>query len=254
MPDRNSLHRFYTESRLAKGTRISLDEHVSKQIRRVLRLRTDDRVMLFDGHGLEATARIVSSGRDEATVEVETDPESGLVAPPPSVHLGLALLKSDKFELVIQKATELGVTSITPLESERSVVSLPADRARSRLERWRRIVREALEQSGRADRVEILEPVSFVDALSAIDGDRQVIAWEQESKRALADAVDGRESTVAILIGPEGGFTEQEVSSARSAGFEPVSLGSLILRSETAAIASVSIVRTASDLHRRSMT
>lgn len=250
MPDRNSLHRFYCEGPLERGRVIDLSTHATEQIRRVLRLRPDDRVIVFDGSGVEALASIRSLGREGATIEIAETPVPGRTATPPDIQLGQALLKADRFEIVVQKAAELGVSSIVPLETERCVVSLSADRARSRLERWRRIATEALEQSRRADLVHIEPPTRLCETLQSMVADRRFIAWEREDARSIVSRIDGTESSVAILIGPEGGFTEAEIRDAEAAGFEPVSLGNLTLRSETAAIAAVSMIRAAVEARR----
>lgn len=250
MTEQRPRHRFYCDTSLAAGAAVTLHGDISEQIRKVLRLRAGDQVGLFDGQGSEALARITGIGRDQVDLEVISEPQAGRTGGRPEIHLGVALLKADRFEMVIQKATELGVASITPLETQRSVVSLPADRARSRLERWRRIAVEALEQSGRSDWVAVREPVRFPDAIDAPDAELRLIAWEDEKVWTVEQVVEGDPASVLVLIGPEGGFTPDEADLAREAGFQSVSLGALILRSETAAIASVAMIRALAGLRQ----
>jgi 16S rRNA (uracil1498-N3)-methyltransferase len=250
MSERTPLHRFYVDASLDPDRTIDLPEHIANQVRKVLRLRIGDQLVLFDGHGHEAVARIATINPRGVSVEVVTSPVPGRIAGSPKIILGIALLKSDRLDLVIQKATELGVSRIIPLESERCVVSLPADRARSRVQRWRRIAIEALEQSGRSDQVDVESPEQLTNVVGTLQADRRLIAWEHEPNRSITSQIDGTEESVAVLIGPEGGFTESEIAAAVDSGFVTVSLGTLTLRSETAAIAAMAMVRTAADIHR----
>jgi 16S rRNA (uracil1498-N3)-methyltransferase len=247
--ERRGLHRFRVHGPISRGIRVELSENQRRQIRKVLRLVSDDRIIVFDGKGMESVARLELSGRSEVAAEVVEEPYPGTVPGVPVIHLFLALIKGDRFDLAVQKATELGVSSITPIVTTRSVVRLSADRARSRLERWRTIAVEALEQSGRADDIEIREPLSFVEALEEVSDGARLIAWEGERDRVLARVLDESMASVALFVGPEGGFTEEEVALAIARGVQPVSLGPLILRAETAAIAVPGMIRAAFESH-----
>ena len=248
MPDIQSNSRFFIDTSLNDGAPIHLNEAQSTQVRKVLRLKPGDQVIVFDGSGYEGVGRIVAFGRGDVQIELVGEPYSGIVPGPPMVELGVAMIKGDRFDLIIQKATELGVARIVPIETERCVVSLPADRVPSRLARWRRIATEALEQSGRADAVEVTEPADFERLLEQVDSDLRLIAWERESSHSLASRVNPSIRSITVLIGPEGGFTENEVRAAGEAGFDAVGLGPTILRSETAAIAVPAMIRAAMDL------
>jgi 16S rRNA (uracil1498-N3)-methyltransferase len=236
-------HRFYVPDLAPNTLRIELPASVSHQINRVLRLRSGDRITLFRGDGVDIDATIVASTRKSVEVEISGEPVPGIVLDKPAVHLGQALLKSDRFDLVVQKATELGAASITAVECARGVVTLPADRARSRRERWEKIAVEALEQSERSDTVAIQGPVGFSDFLSQSGSKLNLIAAERTGERLLADFDWDAVDQVTIVIGPEGGFSDTELDAASSSGFEPVSLGPTILRSETAGIAAVAMIR-----------
>ncbi|MEX2425830.1 MAG: 16S rRNA (uracil(1498)-N(3))-methyltransferase [Thermomicrobiaceae bacterium] len=240
-------HRFFVPVDLESAEHVELPERVSHQISRVLRLRPGDAIRLFDGRGNEASARICEIDKRSAVAEVSDGPIPGLRAGPPDIHLGIALIKSDRFDQALQKVTELGVTSITGIETTRSVVSLSADRARSRHERWQRIVIEALEQCERADTVDVNGPVTMQEFVLSAGSGARFIAAERANASALIELLPEDSEQLYLLIGPEGGFTDDEVAFAEQAGFTPVSLGPTILRSETAAIAAVSVVRASLD-------
>lgn len=250
MTETRSRHRFYVPVEVKPGEVISLPGETSRQIRRVLRLSIGDEVTLFNGTGFETVARIIDVSRSHVDVKPVGKTVAGTVPGQPDVHLGLGLLKADRFDLVVQKATELGVRSVTPIECERSVVSLSADRAQSRRARWERISIEALEQSGRADFVKVRDPIRLSDAPEQFRSSRKLVAWEQANGRSLVTSLAQDDSAVDILVGPEGGFSETEVAQLGAHGFEPVSLGSLILRSETAAICALAMIRAVAEIGR----
>jgi 16S rRNA (uracil1498-N3)-methyltransferase len=235
-------HRFHVDGEIHEGFEVSLTRDQATQITRVLRLGSGDAITIFNGDGCDYRATLRTSGRGLLAIP-SGEREPGLRWGQPDVHLGMALLKSDRFDLVIQKSVELGVTRITPLNTERCVVSLPVDRARQRVERWRRVAREALEQCGRADQVEIAPPSDYAEFVATESSDLRVLAWEREDGRDLTAAISPSIATITLVIGPQGGFTDDEVRLARSTGFQVVSLGPLILRSETAAIAAIAMVR-----------
>jgi 16S rRNA (uracil1498-N3)-methyltransferase len=240
---KSGRYRFYVQSPLEAGTQVTLSERVSTQIFRVLRLRIGDVILLFDGGGLEREAKIVEAGRKSVIAEISSNSARGVVPKPPRLHLGQALLKSDKFDLVVQKATELGVSTVTAVENERCVVSLPVDRAGARLERWERIAIEALEQSERADFVLVEGPTTFADMVSESMSELKLIAAERSCSQQLWDFIVPDLRDVTILVGPEGGYTDRELEIADRAGFQEVSLGPTILRSETAGIATIAMIR-----------
>lgn len=246
-------HRFFVPEMLDGSDRFELPARVSHQISRVLRLRRSDVVTIFGGDGLEHDVEIIETNRKSVVVELRGEPRQGIVPGLPEIHLGQALLKSDRFEMVLQKATELGATSVSAVETERCVVSLPADRAQSRRDRWEKIAIEALEQSERSDLVEVKGPVKFDELLSSSQADLKLIAAERSGQILLRELVRTETRSVAVLIGPEGGYSDRELEVAEAAGFIPVSLGSTILRSETAGIAAIAMIRAlAGDKQKRS--
>jgi 16S rRNA (uracil1498-N3)-methyltransferase len=242
MADRTK-HRFFVPNIGSDSLALTLPERVSSQVNRVLRMRAGDVITLFSGDGFEVDAEIITQSRTSVRVALQGEPRPGIVAGHPAIHLGQALLKSDRFDRVVQKATELGVTSVTAVENERCVVSLSADRAQSRCERWQRIAIEALEQSERSDYVTVRGPENFNRALSSAESGVRIIAAERTGTRSLREVIGSGVSSITVMIGPEGGFTDRELEAAEAEEFIPVSLGPTILRSETAGIASVAMIR-----------
>jgi 16S rRNA (uracil1498-N3)-methyltransferase len=238
-------HRFYIPADLRSTQEIELPERVSQQISRVLRLRSGDQISLFDGRGNEAIAVVETVSRKSVVATIPHEPWTGITPGAPEIQIGMSLIKADGFDMVVQKSTELGVSAITAIEASRSVVSLPADRARSRIDRWRRIAIEALEQCERADSVDINGPMPFEQALREVSASTKLIAAERADALPLADQLPTGTDSVYVLIGPEGGFSEPELELAERFGFSRVTLGPTILRSETAAIATVAICRSA---------
>jgi 16S rRNA (uracil1498-N3)-methyltransferase len=236
-------HRFLVDAELAEGSTVELTGQSAIQISKVLRMGPGDEVTLFNGHGFNVRSRILESGKRSVRLEVTGPSVPGIVLGAPEVHLLQATIKSDRFDLVVQKATELGVSAITAIETDHSVVKLSVDRAASRIERWRRIAAEALEQSERSDMVQIAEPKSFDQAIHATSAELRLIAAERSSTRYLPDVLEPDAKSIAIIVGPEGGFSSKEIERATAEGWTPVSLGPTILRSETAGIAAVAIIR-----------
>jgi 16S rRNA (uracil1498-N3)-methyltransferase len=202
-------------------------------------------VVLFDGGGCEFPAEILEVKRDLVRVQVadgrRVDRESSL-----ELCLGIGLCQPATMDLVIQKVTELGVTEIVPMKTERGLNWLTGQKAAAKHGRWQRIVREAARQSGR-NRVPRILPVN--DFATAIHRGSttgiKLIFWEEEERGNLKQtlATASQPSQVRALIGPEGGFSEEEVGQATAVGFQSVSLGQRVLRTETAAIAVVSLLQ-----------
>lgn len=211
---------------------------------RVLRARRGDTVVLFDGAGQEARA-VVDTISDTALVLTVDEPrEVGQAAVPLTLMLGL--LKGEKMDLVVQKATELGATRIVPLKTAHAVVRLDEERGEARRGRWSRIAAEAARQSGRSDVPEIDAPTDLASALAAAPPHAlRLLLHERETARLGASLEAERPLEIVLAVGPEGGFAPEEVAAARAAGFVVVGLGPRVLRAETAAIAAVAVVRNA---------
>jgi 16S rRNA (uracil1498-N3)-methyltransferase len=236
-------HRFFVDPDRLHGESVELDGPLAHQMARVLRLRGGDRVVLLDGSGREREVELVTvtPGRVRGVVR-ETRPSRG--EPRLAVALYQALVPREKLELVIQKGTEVGVTAFVPIACERSLVPRGDGTDPRRLERWRRIAREAAEQSRRGRVPEVRAPRRFLDALDeATAGGPTLVAWEGERARSAqtalrellgAPSADRDRGRLSVFIGPEGGFAPSEIAAARERGAATVSLGPRILRTETA--------------------
>lgn len=235
-----AMHRFFVPPAWIEGERATLEGDVAHQVGHVLRMSPGDEISLLDSSGKEYVVRLTRFNRstvegvvlyvDEAQVESKIE-----------LTLYQGLLKLEKFQWVLQKGTELGVTTFVPLLCQRSVPQERESWPRTRYPRWRKIITEAAEQSGRRTLPELKRPMSLVEACDELRGQgTSIMPWEKEKDTSLRSVLRGKESQrVNILIGPEGGFEELEVSHARSCGVIPVSLGTRILRSETAAVVAV---------------
>jgi 16S rRNA (uracil1498-N3)-methyltransferase len=233
------MHRLYVPpGQLAAAPRLQLTAEQSRHLVTVLRLQPGAEVEVFDGHGGRFRALLRS------TSELEIGPPLAREARSLDVVLAPALSKGEKMDLVVQKATELGVARIVPIASERSVVRLEGQRAGARADRWRRIAQEASRQCGRADVPAIDEPRSWPEVFSLLQSDpdrRGILLDPLEARVRLGDAARGV-ARLLLAVGPEGGFSPEERARAIEAGLVCAALGSLVLRSETAALAALAIV------------
>lgn len=236
------MSRFYIEERISVGDRADIRGSEARHIRDVLRLKAGALVLLFDGSGMEFEGKIVAIGADSVSVGIvrtrKVETESPL-----EIVIGQGIPKADKMELIIQKSTELGVSRIAPILTERVV---PRSFNVNKLERWRRVAVEACKQSGRVKVPDILEPVEFKEFVANADPSYlRLIPWEGEKgtslKNALPDILDP--AKVMLIIGPEGGLSGSEIWLARECGFIPVSLGRRILRTETVSLALISVIQ-----------
>ncbi len=218
------LHRFIGDFDLNKDIIEIEDAELANQIRNVLRLKIGEKIVLSNGQKEEVEATIIESNKKyiEVSVGKVTKPAR---EPKKSVTLFSAILKRENFELVVQKATELGATKIVPLMTERTV------KTGFNRERLEKIIKEASEQSGRTTVPEIAEPTKFVEAIDEVNPKESVLFDLSGSP-----LTSNLSPLSCIFIGPEGGFTDQEVKIAKDAGIKIGSLGDLTLRGETAAI------------------
>jgi 16S rRNA (uracil1498-N3)-methyltransferase len=241
------MHRFFLTPAGSEGASLQPGQMVSlqplhRQLYRVLRLQPGAQIILLDGSGQESLVELVALDGQQAAGKVVAQ-QQGQAEPGIEVALLQCALKSDKFEWVLQKGTELGVGSFVPVISTRTVVR-PAEALVKKYSRWRTILQEATEQCGRSRTPALLPPVEFDKALSSTYAMR-LVAWEGAAGRAtlaghLKSALAGMApGSVALLVGPEGGLAAEEIARAATAGWHVVSLGPRILRAETAALAAV---------------
>ena len=240
------MHRFFVSPECIDGDEAVVTGAVARQLATVLRAAPGDRIALLDDTGVEYFVTLSRVGPREAAGAV-TGRSGGPDSPPAPITLYQALLKADRFEQVLQKCTELGVARFVPVVTERCVPRVGERWAANRYRRWRKIVTEAAEQSGRR-RIPALEAaVGLTEACDAAEGVR-LIPWEGERAtgiRAALSAVgaEAMRGGVSLFVGPEGGLTAGEIEDAASKGVVPVSLGPRVLRSETAAMAAVAAVQ-----------
>ncbi|MFP4252699.1 MAG: 16S rRNA (uracil(1498)-N(3))-methyltransferase [Guyparkeria sp.] len=235
------VRRVFVDDELHAGGDIELPAETVNYLRNVLRLKDGQPLELFNGRGRRAHGRLALARREaRALVESSEASPAETVIP---ITLLAALAKGEKMELVIQKAVELGVSAIAPVETERSVLELKGVRAEKRIARWRQIMINACEQCGR-DSLPEIEPIRpLSDALATTDSPLR-LALDPRAERPLTELRDQpRPEGVALLVGPEGGLTEDEVATAVAHGFRALTLGPRVLRAETAAITGVAILQ-----------
>lgn len=238
------MHRFFVSAHQIERPHIILRGEDVKHIRDVLRLSSADLIVISDGKGKDFVARIESVERKEikATIVKEEMKEEAR----PSVSLFQGFAKGAKMDLIVRQATEVGVSEIVPVFTERSVVHLGKDERKNRVIRLEKIAVEASKQSQRSHLPKISEPKNWQDAISLLAAfDFVLVPWEEEHEQSLKGVLrnSSREwEKVAVVIGPEGGLTEAEMSELQSLGAVPVSLGKNVLRTETAALAALAIV------------
>ena len=252
----SEMHRFYIEpsatSSFRAGAQIVLPQQTSHQIRNVLRLRSEEQIALFDGGGSEWIAEISNSGtrqNRESPVTVRlTESRKPDVEMRTHVTMVMALTRPQRYELALAKCTELGANEFIPIITDR-VLKPDAAVSANRNSRWNRIVIEAAELSGRVHVPKIVKPMKMSDAMNrlASEGATIIFLWEQTSEPMLNDllisliADQEQPAETALVLGPVGGFATVEVDAAIASGAIVASLGTRILRTETAAIASMSV-------------
>ncbi|ATW25351.1 16S rRNA (uracil(1498)-N(3))-methyltransferase [Candidatus Formimonas warabiya] len=214
-------------------------------IGKVLRLKPGDTVLIADGTGREYLAELTEITAQKVTARIQ-DHFLSHHEPPLDVYLLQGLPKGDKLEFIIQKCTEVGVRKIIPIHMERTIVRLPAEKARERRERWQRIAAEAAKQCQRGVVPEI-EPVCGLEqVLQELPKETLlVMPWEEEKNTGLKDILkqeSGASGPVAVLIGPEGGISPQEAEVACTYGAKKATLGPRILRTETAGLVTLSLI------------
>ena len=228
------MPRFYCPAPLHTGLALSLPAGAARHVQ-VLRMQPGEALTLFNGEGGEFDATITRMGRSDVDVEVGVHHPVEREAPR-AVHLLAGITANERMDWLVEKATELGVASITPLVAERSVLKLKGERADKKLAHWQGVAVAAAEQCGR-NRVPVIHPAVSLNTWlqQAASGHRWVLSLS-EGTRALSHMLaDG--APVTVLSGPEGGLSPAEEAAALAGGFAPVTLGSRVLRAETAPLA-----------------
>jgi len=235
------LSRVHLPGPLVCGSRRTIDGDAANHLARVLRLRAGDALTLFDGQGAEHDARIAAFGKGAVTVEVGertgVDRESPL-----RLTLAQGVSRGERMDWVVQKATELGMARLVPVLTERSVVRLDAVQSERKRQHWRGIAIAACEQSGRNTLPEVAAPVSLADFLRTVD-ERSTRVLLSPSGALRIEELQPPAGEVVVLIGPEGGLADGEQRAAIAAGFLAVRLGPRVLRTETAAVAALTLLQ-----------
>ena len=230
------IHRFISNFDLSKKELEIKDKEIVNQMKNVLRLKTGEMVELCDGKNISAMAEIVKIGKDGMKVKITTPLRQDYAGQNRTkVNLYCSILKKENFELVVQKATECGVAKIIPIITARTI------KTGLNLERLQKIAKEASEQCGRITIPEISEPIDFSSFAKATEGQGINILFDASGEK-YSGVSKGNSPSANIFVGPEGGWTEEEITKVKSLNFKIASLGPLILRGETAAIVATYLV------------
>ena len=234
--------RLFVSGQLINGTELILEGDRARYLGRVLRLRTGDEITVFNGEGPEWTASIDAMTKNTATLRIGDSREAGTESPL-KIHLVQGISRGERMDFVVQKATELGVKRITPVLTEYGVVKLDETRKKKRRDHWESVAQSACEQSGRTRLPLIDAPITLKDWFgnkpSEVDAELILGPVASVSLAEIATPT----TKVCVLIGPEGGFSTIEYEDAAIAGFSAVSLGPRVLRTETAAVAALSVLQ-----------
>jgi len=232
--------RLYHSSSFEVGQSIELDRNPSHHLIRVLRSKKGSDVILFNGDGHEYLAELLDENSKHCLLKIKQTAQINNESPL-NISLLQGISRSDRMDSCIQKSVELGVQSITPVICQRTTVNIKGERAEKKLNHWQQIVISACEQSGRCVIPEIKPAINFTQAIQSIKSCQKLIL-DPESNNSMG-SLTRPEKDICILIGPEGGFTQEEIKLATDCGFTPVSLGPRILRTETAGPACIAITQ-----------
>lgn len=229
------MRQFFAGEQLQVGSRYYFDRNQSHHIADVLRMKNDDAVRIVDCDGTAFTGRLFfEDGRVGATLIQENE---GFEEP--SVVCTAALIKKEKWELMIQKACELGASRIVPLVTRRTIIRLDEKEISRKMERWNKIALEACQQCNRTTVCTVERPVS-INQLEQYKQEVNLVAYENENDIRLRDVIDS--DRITFVVGPEGGFEKDEITKLNDMGFVSVSLGNRILRAETATMFILSVI------------
>jgi 16S rRNA (uracil1498-N3)-methyltransferase len=234
--------RCFVDLPLAVGQVLTLPEDASAHLLRVLRLAPGDEVVLFNGDGADYGARLLSAAKRGAEAEVFSRQDAGRESPL-RITLAQGIARGEKMDLVLQKATELGVAVIAPIVTERTEVKLDAERTGKRLAHWRGVLAAACGQCGRARLPALSEPVALATYAAGETADLKLVLDPLGSLALSALPLQPGQS-VALVVGPEGGLSDRDLATLRAAGFQGLKLGPRILRTETAGLTAIAALQT----------
>ena len=236
------LTRCFVELPLPVGGNVALPESAAAHLVRVLRLQQGDACVLFNGDGHDYAARLSSVGKREVLADIQS---AQAIANESPLHLTLVqgIARGEKMDLILQKATELGVAAVVPVSGDRTEVRLDAERAGKRLAHWRSVLESACEQSGRARVPALGAPATLDAAARAIDGEGLRLVLDPQGEHRLDSLHSPAGGNVWIAIGPEGGWSPRDRTILQAAGFNGLRLGPRVLRTETAGLAAIAALQ-----------
>lgn len=242
------LPRFYCNEQITLNQPFELPDNVRHHAIRVLRLKQGDSIILFNGRGGEFLSEIIAINKNTSTINILQHNERECESPL-TIELAQAICANEKMDWIIQKAVEMGVNSIQPVITMRSVIKLSNERAAKRLQHWKQIAIAACEQCGRNHLPEVLPPLSLPHWLGEIknrelSAHTNLLLLPTAEKKLSELAPNPNNAAYTLLIGPEGGFTPEEERAAMHAHFEPILVGKRILRTESAALATIAAMQT----------
>ena len=236
------MHRFYHSNPLDLNQIIILDEFASHHALRVMRVKVDDFLILFNGDGFEYRSRVSDIYKKTINVEILSKEKNNNESPI-NINLFQSISSNEKMDMVIQKATELGVSSIQPIFTSRSTIKLSLDRTKKRLIHWRQVSISACEQSGRSKIPTIKSPIGFDQVSEGITTNSLNLLLHPDNLEESSNLPNEYSGDINIFIGPEGGFSQDEVLLLKKQNCINIQLGSRILRTETAPLAIIAILQ-----------
>jgi len=234
--------RIHVDIPLSIDTELALPAQAAEHVTRVLRQVAGDPLSLFNGDGCEYAASILSVGKREVTVRISSS-QALTNESPLKLTLAQGVARGEKMDLIVQKATELGVACIVPLLTERSEVKLDASRAEKRLAHWRAVAASACEQSGRATLPQIVPALPLSAWLAGLGQDGALRLALLPEARHSSRELQFRDAGGLLVVGPEGGLGERDIAALSAAGFQGLRLGPRILRTETAGLAALAALQ-----------
>ena len=239
------MRRFFIDPATVSGPLVSIEGSEAHHIKHVLRLKPGDRIMLVDGTGYEYDSIIKGLGDQRVEIEIRQALENG-AGPDVPIVVAQAFLKERKMDDLVRKLSELGIAGWVPFFSNRSIARPDKARLAGRIQRWKRIAAEAVKQCRRSDMLQISDPLNFKELMELSQTfELKFVFWENE-RTALSRQLGSKDKApekIMLMLGPEGGFSEQEVEIARQAGFAVAGLGPRILRAETATLAACALIQ-----------
>ena len=236
------MHRFYHSNPLGLNQIITLDEFASHHALRVMRVKVDDFLILFNGDGFEYRGRVSDINKKTINVEILSKEKNNSESPI-NINLFQSISSNEKMDMVIQKATELGVSSIQPIFTSRSTIKLSLDRTKKRLIHWKQVSISACEQSGRSKIPTIKPPIEFDQISEGIKTNSLNLLLHPDNLEESSNLPNEYSGDINVFIGPEGGFSQDEVLLLKKQNCINIQLGPRIMRTETAPLAIIAILQ-----------